>query len=202
MRADDLFKGCKNAYFKYGGVGIEFAEPLARAGLLKRDPVEIDGQMVNTHEVILKFLPSPPRFAHEVEEIIKEGLVSDDGAFVVEALGKKDGKPVRVESHLSAPGFVESFEKFGVTGEQYLTGQGGFLFTKLFVNDQLEDQSGFISSAELSEEANDKYLEYAAELEITLERRIIYDDPYFEEQEPAKEFVPWWEQPTITPVEL
>ena len=73
MRADDLFKGCKNAYFKYGGVGIEFAEPLARAGLLKRDPVEIDGQMVNTHEVILKFLPSPPRFAHEVEEIIKEG---------------------------------------------------------------------------------------------------------------------------------
>ena len=183
-------------------MGIEFAEPLARAGLLKRDPVEIDGQMVNTHEVILKFLPSPPRFAHEVEEIIKEGLVSDDGAFVVEALGKKDGKPVRVESHLSAPGFVESFEKFGVTGEQYLTGQGGFLFTKLFVNDQLENQSGFISSAELSEEANDKYLEYAAELEITLERRIIYDDPYFEEQEPAKEFVPWWEQPTITPVEL
>ena len=202
MRADDLFKGCKNAYFKYGGVGIEFAEPLASAGLLKRDPVESDGQLVNTHEVILKFLPSPPRFAHEVEEIIKEGLVSDDGAFVVEALGKKDGKPVRVESHLSAPGFVESFEKFGVTGEQYLTGQGGFLFTKLFVNDQLEDQSGFISSAELSEEANDKYLEYAAELEITLERRIIYDDPYFEEQEPAKEFVPWWEQPTITPVEL
>mgnify|MGYP004446019877 FL=1 len=115
---------------------------------------------------------------------------------------KKDGKPVRVESHLSAPGFVESYEKFGVTGEQYLTGQGGFMFTKLFINDELEGQSGFISSAELSEEANDKYLEYAKELEITVERRIIFEDPYFENQAPVKEFKDWWEQPTITPVEL
>lgn len=202
MKADELFKGCKNAYFKYGGVGIEFAEPLARAGLLKRKPVEVNGQMINTHEAILKFLPNPPRFAHEVEDIIKEGLVSDTGAFVVEAMGKKDRKDVRVESHLFAPGFVDSYKKFGVTGEQYLTGQGGFMFTKLFINDELEGQAGFISSAELSPEANDKYLEYAKELEITIERRIIYDDPYFKEQEPAKEYVPWWEQPTITPVEL
>lgn len=201
LRADELFKGCKNAYFKYGGVGIEFAEPLARAGLLKRDPVELDGQMVNTHEMILKFLPQPPKFAHEIKEILDEGLVSDTGAFVVEAMGKKDGKPVRVESHLSAPGMVESFEKFGVTGEQYLTGQGGFMFTKLFVNDELEGQTGFISSAELSEEANDKYLEYAEELEITVERRIVWDDPYYENQPPVKEFVEWWDHPTITDVE-
>ena len=157
--------------------------------------------MVNTHDVILSKLPHPPRFAAEIEEILEEGLVSDTGAFVVEAMGRKDGKDVRVESHLFAPGFVESYEKFGVTGEQYLTGQGGFLFTKLFVNDQL-DQTGFISSAELTEEANDKYLEYAKELEITIERRIIYDDPFFKEAPPVKEFKEWWEQPTITPVEL
>ncbi len=200
IRADELFKGCKNAFFKYGGVGIEFAEPLARAGLLKREPVEVDGQMVNTHNAILSALPHPPRFAHEIQEILDEGLVSDTGAFVVEAMGKKDGKDVRVESHLFAPGMVESFEKFGITGEQYLTGQGGFLFTKLFVNNQL-DQTGFISSAELTEEANDKYLEYAKELEITVERRIVWDDPYFKEQAPAKEFKPWWDGPTITPVE-
>ena len=79
--------------------------------------------------------------------------------------------------------------------------QGGFLFTKLFVNDQL-DQTGFISSAELTDAANDKYLEYAKELEITIERRIIYDDPYFREAPAPKEYKEWWEQPTITPVEL
>ena len=176
------------------------AEPLARAGLLKREPVEVDGQMVNTHNAILNALPHPPRFEHEIKEIIDEGLVSDTGAFVCEAMGKKDGKDVRVESHLFAPGFVESFEKFGVTGEQYLTGQGGFLFTKLFVNDEL-DQTGFISSAELTEEANDRYLEYAAELGITIERRIVWDDPYYKEQPPVKEYKPWWDGPTITPVE-
>ena len=116
-------------------------------------------------------------------------------------MGKKDGKDVRVESHLFAPGFVESFERFGVTGEQYITGQGGFLFTKLFINDEL-NQTGFISSAELTDEANDKYLEYAKELDITIERRIIYDDPFYKEAPPAKEYVEWWEHPTITPVEL
>ena len=199
--ADTLFKGCKNAYFKYGGVGIEFAEPLARAGLLKRVPVEVDGQMINTHNAVLSKLPNPPRFAREIEEIIQEGLISDTGAFVVEAMGKKDGKDVRVESHLYAPGFVESYEKFGVTGEQYLTGQGGFLFTKLFVNDKMT-QTGFISSAQLTDEENDQYLKWAEELEITVERRIVYDDPYYKNQPPVKEYVEWWEQPTITPVEL
>ena len=119
---------------------------------------------------------------------------------VIEAYGQKDSRDVLVETHVSAPGFVDSFEKAGITAEMYLTGQGGFLFTKLFVNDQL-DQTGFISSAELTEEANDKYLEYAKELEITVERRIVWDDPYFKEQAPAKEFKPWWDGPTITPVE-
>ena len=32
--------------------------------------------------------------ASEVQEIIDEGLVSDTGAFVCEAMGKKDGKEV------------------------------------------------------------------------------------------------------------
>ncbi|NBI62176.1 hypothetical protein D3Z38_03685 [Clostridiales bacterium] len=97
---------------------------------------------------------------------------------------------------------LEPYEKFGVTGEQYLTGQGGFMFTKLFVNDFLKDMSGFISSAELSEEANAQYLKYAEELEITIERRIIEDDPYFKNQEPVKEYKPWWDMPTVTKVEL
>ena len=91
--------------------------------------------------------------------------------------------------------------RIGVTGEQYLTGQGGFLFTKLFVNDKMT-QTGFISSAQLTDEENDQYLKWAEELEITVERRIVYDDPYYKNQPPVKEYVEWWEQPTITPVEL
>ena len=87
---------------------------------------------------------------------------------VIEAYGKKDGKDVLVETHVFAPGLVESYEKAGITAEMYLTGQGGYLFSKLFVND-LFDQKGFISSDMLSMEQVDKYFEYAAELGITLD---------------------------------
>ena len=89
-----------------------------------------------------------------------------------EAMGKKDGRDVRVESHLFAPGFAESFEKFGVTGEQYLTGQGGYLFSKLLLNDAFAGQSGMISSDMLSDAQVDEYFRYAAELGITLETKV------------------------------
>ena len=195
-----LFKGAHNIYFKYGGVGIQFAEPLARAGLLKREPVEVKGQKVVPHDVILSMLPAPPRFSHEIKEILDEGLVSDNGAFVVEAIGKKDGKPVRVESHLFAPGLVEAYERYGISGEQYLTGQGGFLFTKLFVNDKMT-QTGLISSDMLTDAENDQYLAWAAELDITIQRRFDYDDPYFEKQEGPVEYEPWWDGETVVPID-
>ena len=53
----------------------------------------------------------------------------------------------------------------------YLTGQGGYLFSKLFVNDKL-DQKGLISSDMLSFEQVDTYFQYAAELDITLDTKI------------------------------
>ena len=43
INAKEYFKGCKNAYFKYAGVGMEFAEPLYRAGLLSHDEREVRG---------------------------------------------------------------------------------------------------------------------------------------------------------------
>ena len=70
------------------------------------------------------------------------------------------------------PGFVESFERAKMTGEMYLTGQGGYLFTKLFLNDMFEGQSGFISSDMLTDEQVDEYFRYAAELGITLDTKI------------------------------
>ena len=53
----------------------------------------------------------------------------------------------------------------------YLTGQAGYLFTKLFVNDKI-DQKGLISSDMLSFEQVDCYFEYAKELDITLETTV------------------------------
>lgn len=58
-----------------------------------------------------------------------------------------------------------------ITAEMYLTGQGGYLFSKMFVNGKF-DQKGVISSDMLTFEQVDTYFEYAAELGITLETKI------------------------------
>lgn len=168
FNAEKYFKGCKNAYFKYAGAGMDFARPLYQAGMLSRDEIEYKGHKMIPFEYALSYIPPAPKYKDEIKEIIDEGLVCDSGCMVIEAYGKKDGKDVLVETHVFAPGLVESYEKAGITAEMYLTGQGGYLFSKLFVND-LFDQKGFISSDMLSMDQVDKYFEYAAELGITLD---------------------------------
>lgn len=171
LNSEEYYKGAKNIYFKYGGVGVDFAQPLYRAGLLSKKPEIIDGQEVIPFNVILKHLPHPPRFHEEIQEILDEGLKSDTGAMVVEAIGKKDGKDVMVETYVYSPGCVDSFARSGLTAEMYQTGQGGALFTKMFVND-VYTQKGLISSDMLTFEEVDYYLKAAAELDITLETTI------------------------------
>ena len=174
FNSEKYFKGCKNAYFKYGGVGIRFSEPLYRAGLLSWEEEEINGVKVVPHEMVLRHIPLAPKYPEEIKEIIDEGIISDDGAFVIEAYGKKDGKDVMVELHLSAPGLVEAYEKAKMTGEMYLTGQGAFLYTRLLVND-LIDQKGLISSDMLDDRQVEQYLEWARELDITYTMEIKED---------------------------
>jgi saccharopine dehydrogenase-like NADP-dependent oxidoreductase len=172
LNSKEYFKGVKNAYFKYGGVGVDFARPLYRAGLLSKDPVTVKGKEVVPFDLVLKHVPPAPKYKEEIQEILDEGLVSDTGAMVVEAIGMKDGKKVMVETYVMSPGLVESFEKSGLTSEMYLTGQGGSLFTKMFVEDKYT-QKGLISSDMLTYEQVDTYLKWAGQLGITLEVQVM-----------------------------
>ncbi len=166
INREKYFKGCKNAYFKYGGVGIKFAEPLYRAGLLSWEEEELNGVKVVPHELVKAHIPPAPKDPEVIKEIIEEGLVSDTGAFVVEAYGKKDGKDVMVDLHLFAPGLVDSYNKAKMSAEMYLTGQGAFLYTKLLVNDLISEK-GLISSDMLNDEEVAQYIKWAGELDIT-----------------------------------
>lgn len=171
INAEKYFKGARNIYFKYGGFGIEFAEPLYKMGILSDEPVELDGCQVIPRNLVMKLTPPAPKYYDEIKEILDEGLDSDTGAMVVQAIGMKDGKRVMVESYVNAPTCREAFEKSGLTGETYLTGQGGALFTKLLVNDKV-NQTGLISSDMLEDEQVDYYLNAAKELDITVDTTI------------------------------
>ncbi|MDR3363574.1 MAG: saccharopine dehydrogenase NADP-binding domain-containing protein [Clostridiales Family XIII bacterium] len=170
LHADTHFKGVKNAYFKYGGVGIEFAEPLYRAGLLDKSEVDFKGVRFVPFDFTLSLVPPAPKTRTEIKAIIDGGLVSDDGCMVVEAYGRKGGKETRVEVHVFAPGLADSFAKSGISAEMYITGQGGALFTKLFANGKYT-QTGLITSDMLTDGEVDYYFKSAAELEITLDVR-------------------------------
>jgi len=135
--------------------------------LLSRQKETIGDVKIAPFDVILKHIPPAPKYKEEIAEIISEGLVTDSGCMVIQVFGDKDGKKVKVETHVQAPGLVDSFEKAGITAEMYLTGQGGFLFSRLFLNDRF-DQVGLISPDMLSMEQVDTYFDYAKELDITL----------------------------------
>ena len=151
---------------------MDFCKPLYEAGLLSHEEEEFNGQKIVPFEFILSHLPHAPKYEDEIRSFVDEGMALDSGCMVIEAYGRKDDESVLVEVHVMAPGFVESFERAKMTGEMYLTGQGGYLFSKLFINDQFEGQSGVISSDMLSDAQVDEYFRYAAELGITLETKI------------------------------
>ncbi len=168
---EKFFKGVKNMYFKYAGAGIDFSLPLYRAGLLSHKKEMIKGVEIAPFDVVYAHVPPAPRSREEIREIIDEGLVSDAGCMAIEAYGTKGDKNVVVETLVNAPGLIESFEKAGISAEMYLTGQGGYLFTKMFLNDKFH-QRGLISSDMLTFEQVDCYFEYAKELSITISTTV------------------------------
>ncbi len=169
--ADKFLKGAKNIYFKYGGFGVEFAEPLYKMGLLSDDPVEVNGTKVVPLDLLLKLVPPAPKYPSEIKEIIDEGLECEEGAFLIRVDGEKNGKKIRIDNYINAPGLIEAFEKSGLTAETYLTGQCGALFTKMFVNKKIH-QKGMFAPEVFEAEQRAYYLGEAAKLDITVDQII------------------------------
>jgi len=171
LMANKYLKGAKNIYFKYGGGGIEFAEPLYKMGLLSRKEVEVKGIRVVPMDLVLKLTPPAPKYPSEIKAILDEGLECEDGAFLIRVDGKKDGKQIRLDNYVNAPGVFEAFEKAGLTAETYLTGQCGALFTKMFVNDKIH-QKGMFPPEVLDTDQRAYYLTKAAKLGITVDQIV------------------------------
>ena len=171
LLADKVLKGAQNIYFKYGGFGVEFAEPLYRMGLLSNKPVDVKGTTIVPMDLALTLTPPAPKYAHEIKAILNEGLEAEEGAFLVRVDGSKDGKSIRIDNYVNAPGVFEAFEKAGLTAETYLTGQCGALFTKMYVNDKIH-QKGLFPPEVFDDAQRAYYLKEAAKLDITVDQIV------------------------------
>jgi saccharopine dehydrogenase (NAD+, L-lysine-forming) len=171
LLAEKYLKGAKNIYFKYGGFGVEFAEPLHRMGLLSNEPIDVKGTAVVPMALALKLTPAAPKYPDEIKEILEEGLEAEEGAFLIRVDGEKDGKSIRIDNYVNAPGVAEAFEKASLSAETYLTGQCGALFTKMFVSDKIY-QKGLFPPEVFDDEQRAYYLKEAAKLDITVDQIV------------------------------
>ncbi len=163
------FKGLKSANFKYGGPACELAHSFYRMGLLGTEPVPVNGVEVVPLDLVCKLTPPAPSDPESIREALSEGMALEEGATLIRVEGIKDNQPVCLDNYVNAPGLTESFEKYGITHESFLTGQSAFLFTELLVDDKIETTGVFPPEA-LSREARDYYLRAAAKLGITVDQ--------------------------------
>ena len=176
LLADRYLKGAKNINFRYGGPGCDMAKLFYEMGLLSDEPVEVKGQRVVPSELISALTPPAPKYPEELQQVLDAGIESDEGIFLVRVDGKIDGKDVRMDSYLGAPGLRDSIEKAGLSHESYLTGQSAYLFTKMLVLGTI-DQKGVFPPEALDAPIRAAYLEEAAKFElvvdVVVERRLF-----------------------------
>ena len=96
LLADKYLKGAKNICFRYGGPGCEMAKGFYEMGLLSDEPVEVDGAPVVPMRLVSKLTPPAPKYKQEIQNVIDEGIESDEGIFLVRVDGKMDGGDVRI----------------------------------------------------------------------------------------------------------
>ncbi|MDC7226930.1 MAG: saccharopine dehydrogenase C-terminal domain-containing protein, partial [Spirochaetales bacterium] len=172
LNADKYLKGAKNIVFRYGGPHIELSEALWKMGFLSHEKrTSKSGAEYVPFDLVIEHAPPAPKYKEEIQEIIDEGLLLDEGAFQVLVKGEKDGKPMKVTVYVNTPGLEEAFEKSGISHEAYLTGQSAFIFTKMMVDDAVT-QTGLIAPEVLEADARKFFFDEAAKLDITFDEII------------------------------
>ena len=177
LLAETALKGVKNVEFKYGGFGVKLSELLYRMGLLSGDPVDLDGIQIVPMDLILKLCPPAPKYPEEIKAIIDDGVVAEEGAFLVRVEGYKDENPIRIDNYATGPGLVEAFEKTGLSHEAYLTGQCASVFVKMLVDEAFAEKGVFVPE-QLGTDAREYCFRNLTELGVsvneTLQQTTVY----------------------------
>ena len=130
-------KGLEYCDFKMGGSTIELAIVFHKYGLLSTNSIRVKGMDIKPFDVVLALTPPAPQ-GEEVSEIIKEGILREEGERIIEAEGEKDGRKTLIRYSFSSPGLEESFKRLrGSTSQSYITGLSAAAFTKLLIEDKV-----------------------------------------------------------------
>ena len=144
-------------FMTFGQSYLTHMKCLENVGMLSTTPIEFEGQQIVPIQFLKALLPDPATLGPRTKGKTNIGCIFT---------GKKDGKDIMVDLHVSSPGLEEAYERAKMTGEMYLTGQGAFLYTKLLVNDMVP-QKGLISSDMLDDQQVEQYIAWANDLGIT-----------------------------------
>jgi saccharopine dehydrogenase-like NADP-dependent oxidoreductase len=172
LLADTVLKGAQNIEFKYGGPQIELCETLYKMGLLSLEPTEVKGVTVRPIDVVINQVPRAPVFPEEIAEVIAEGIMQEEGVFLIRVKGVKDGKPLTIESSVCLPGLVESYERSGLTHESYSTGQCAAVFSKLLVEGRFEGKGLFVPE-QLDDASRGYVFSELGKLDITIDEEVL-----------------------------
>ena len=163
-----FIQGLKHAGLRYGGANLEYAQNLYHHGLLGMEPVEVKGVKITPLDLVCQLTPPAPSTPEEIKAVVEEGIEIEEGALVVRVEGRRDGRNIRIDNCIAAPGLTEASEKYGMSHETVITGQCAFLFSKLFVNGKI-DLKGVFPPEELALSTRTYYLQEAEKLGITVD---------------------------------
>ena len=180
LLANEVLKGVKNVEFKYGGFGVKLSELLYRMGLLSDEPVDVNGSKIVPMDLILKLCPPAPKYPDELKAIIDDGVISEEGAFLVRVEGYQSENPMRIDSYAIGPGLVEAFETSGLSHEAYLTGQCASVFVKLMVDNAFVEKGVFVPE-QLGADARQYCFRNLAELGVTIDETLQKTSVYSRE---------------------
>jgi saccharopine dehydrogenase (NAD+, L-lysine forming) len=172
LLSSTVLKGVKDIEFKYGGPQVELAESLYKLGLLSKEPVNVKGCMVSPFDVLMRQIPRAPRFESEILEVIEEGIIQEEGAFLVRVKGWKNTKPVQIDCYTNFPGLAEAFNKSRMTHESYSTGQCAAVFSTMMV-EGLFKESGIFVPEQLDALCRGYVLDELAKLNITVDEYSV-----------------------------
>ena len=126
-----LYIKTKNVNLKSGGSDIDVPGVLYNMGLLSKKPIIIGNKKIIPQELIFKIFPRVPS-PKEMSLLIKKGIIKNSIFIsVVEGIGKKSWRKVRIKSTVIYPDLIQINKRFkGATYISYPTGMAVYAFAK------------------------------------------------------------------------